>query len=180
MDVRKARPRWILPPGQTSAYGWEYPCQRHVLFLRIFNPKIPEKKFCCEVYLDKVLDGDVVDMGKGNGRVSQSSASQSVLCLCSPAHSLTYVDLVSFPFPNKQIYLKVLAEDGSKILKIVTSKSMLAPPRPPSQRELTLRLSLPGVGMSMIAADEEEGRREIGFFLINNLWVEYLQVGSSS
>lgn len=70
MDVRKARPRWILPPGQTSIYGWEYPCLRHVLFLRIFNPKVPEKKFCCEVYLDKVLDGDVIDMGKGNGRVS--------------------------------------------------------------------------------------------------------------
>ena len=35
-------------------YGWEYPCLRHVLFLRIFNPSLPEKNACCEVYLDKV------------------------------------------------------------------------------------------------------------------------------
>jgi hypothetical protein len=93
------------------------------------------------MYLDKVLDGDVIDMGKGNGR----------------------------------IYLKILAQDGTKVLKIVGSKSMLRPPRVASQRELTLRLSLPGLGLSLVGADEEEGRREIAFFFVNGLSVEYLQ-----
>ena len=60
---------WRLPPGHTSVYGWEFPTLRHVLFLRAFNPALPDKKLCCEVYLDKVLDGDVVDMGKGQGKV---------------------------------------------------------------------------------------------------------------
>jgi hypothetical protein len=141
LDVRTSKPRWVLPPGQTTMYGWEYPCLRHVLFLRLFNPRLPEKKLCCEMYLDKVLDGDVIDMGKGNGR----------------------------------IYLKILAQDGTKVLKIVGSKSMLRPPRVASQRELTLRLSLPGLGLSLVGADEEEGRREIAFFFVNGLSVEYLQ-----
>lgn len=52
-------------------YGWEFPTLRHVLFVRAFNPALPDKKLCCEVYLDKVLDGDVVDMGKGRGKVSR-------------------------------------------------------------------------------------------------------------
>ena len=141
LDVRTSKPRWVLPPGETTMYGWEYPCLRHVLFLRLFNPKVPEKKFCCEMYLDKVLDGEVIDMGKGLGKV----------------------------------YLKVLAEDGSKVLKIVSSKSMLLPPKPQSQRELTFRVALPGVGLSLVGLDEEEGRREIGFLLVKGLFVEYLQ-----
>ncbi len=69
MDVRAQKPRWVLPPGHTSVYGWEFPTLRHVLFLRVFNPALPERKLCCEVYLDKVLDGDVIDMGKGQGKV---------------------------------------------------------------------------------------------------------------
>jgi len=141
LDVRTSKPRWVLPPGQTTMYGWEYPCLRHVLFLRLFNPKVPEKKFCCEMYLDKVLDGEVVDMGRGQGKV----------------------------------YLKVLAEDGSKVLKIVSSKSMLLPPKPQSRRELTFKVALLGVGLSLVGMDEEEGRREIGFLLVKGLFVEYLQ-----
>jgi hypothetical protein len=34
---------------------------------------------------------------------------------------------------RQQIYLKVLAENGTKVLKVVTARSMLLPPRQPSQ-----------------------------------------------
>lgn len=43
------------------------------------------------------------------------------------------------------------------------------------QRELTVRLSLPRIGLSLVGADEEEGRREIGFLCIEDIRVEYLQ-----
>jgi hypothetical protein len=75
-EVRKQLPRWVLPEGQTSIYGWEQPCMKHVLFVRVFNPALPDKKLCTEILMDKVMGDrqyDVIDMGKGHGKVGKTS-----------------------------------------------------------------------------------------------------------
>ncbi len=38
-----------------------------------------------------------------------------------------------------------------------------------------MRLRLPGVGLSLVGADEEEGRREIGFLFIQDVRAEYIE-----
>jgi len=69
----------------------------------------------------------------------------------------------------------VVAEDGAKVLKIVTSKELLEPPATFSRREVTVRLQLPGMGLSLVGDDEEEGRREIAFLFFRTVHVEYVK-----
>lgn len=30
-EARKGTPKWVLPAGLTTCYGWEYPCLKHTL-----------------------------------------------------------------------------------------------------------------------------------------------------
>jgi hypothetical protein len=75
-----------------------------------------------------------------------------------------------------QVYLKVVAVDGTKILKIVTNRQFLdAGKSKKGNRDLTVRFRMSGVGLSMVGRDPEEGRREIGYLELQGLMLEYVK-----
>lgn len=71
----------------------------------------------------------------------------------------------------------LVAEDGTKVLKIVTDQglAMLNPPRAQSRKEMTVQLKLAGLGLSLITDDEDEGRREIGYLALQDVFVDFLK-----